>query len=444
MAEATNRYLDICQHCVTKAVRLGAEWCDVSAGAARDISVTIEKTGIKTADAGQGEDVAIRAFVRGGMGFAVVSGSNRRDINNAVERAVALAKEATPDPDFKALPKPQPAAEVKGLFDERIAGMSVDQVVRIAVANLELAKSMEPLVNLSGHVGLTVGEGALASSAGVALVARGTEIDADIEALLKRGSDSGYFYDFDFGRNLDDVQLETVAASAVTGANRFLGARRIKSRRMSLILGPLASYGFLGSIVGAASAEAIQRGRSWLCGKVDERIASRHLTIVDNGLIPRGARSGAHDGEGTRRRPLTVIENGRLVNLLHNSYTAGKACTKSTGHGTHSGSISPTNLRPTLGKKTAAAILKEVKEGIYLESGEIRPDSASGDISASIDFGFYVKRGQIVHPVESAMLGGNIFDLLKRLDAVSCDAREEPGILMPTIRIQDVQIAGTE
>jgi PmbA protein len=293
-------------------------------------------------------------------------------------------------------------------------------------------------------VGLTVGEGALASSAGVALVARGTEIDADIEALLKRGSDSGYFYDFDFGRNLDDVQLETVAASAVTGANRFLGARRIKSRRMSLILGPLASYGFLGSIVGAASAEAIQRGRSWLCGKVDERIASRHLTIVDNGLIPRGARSGAHDGEGTRRRPLTVIENGRLVNLLHNSYTAGKACTKSTGHGTHSGSISPTNLRPTLGKKTAAAILKEVKEGIYLESGEIRPDSASGDISASIDFGFYVKRGQIVHPVESAMLGGNIFDLLKRLDAVSCDAREEPGILMPTIRIQDVQIAGTE
>jgi hypothetical protein len=34
--------------------------------------------------------------------------------------------------------------------------------------------------------------------------------------------------------------------------------------------------------------------------------------------------------------------------------------------------------------------------------------------------------------------------LLPRLDAVSSDAREEPGILMPTLRIQDVQIAGTE
>jgi PmbA protein len=79
-----------------------------------------------------------------------------------------------------------------------------------------------------------------------------------------------------------------------------------------------------------------------------------------------------------------------------------------------------------------------------VESGEIRPDPASGDISASIDFGFYVKNGELVHPVESAMLGGNIFDLLKNLDAVSSDARQEPGILMPTVRIQDVQIAGAE
>jgi PmbA protein len=177
---------------------------------------------------------------------------------------------------------------------------------------------------------------------------------------------------------------------------------------------------------------------------VGEKIASKHLTIVDNGLLPRGVRSGAHDGEGTRRRPLVIVENGRLASLLHNSYTAGKACAESTGHGTHSGGISPTNLRPTLGPMPAAGIIKEVKEGIYLESGEIRADPASGDISASIDFGFYVKDGEIQYPVESAMMGGNILDLLTRLDAVSSDAREEPGILMPTLRIQDVQIAGTE
>ncbi len=437
-------YLDLATQCVEKAVRLGAEWCDVAAGTGRDIAVTIEKSGIKTADAGQGESLAIRCYVQGGMGYATVGGRDRGDIDQAVERAVALAKEATPDPDFKRLPDPQPEPEVEGLFDETVAGLGVEQVVRIAVANIEAGKAMEPDVNLSGHVALAVGSGALASSTGAALKSRATDISADISALIRRDGDTGYFYDFDFGRHLADCRLERVAESAVDGARRFLGAKRIESRRMTLVLGPLASYGFLAELVAAANAESIQRGRSYLCDRLGKPVASTHLTIVDDGLVPRGIRSGAHDGEGTRRRPLTVIEEGRLASLLHNSYTAGKAGVESTGHGTHACGISPTNLRPALGQKPAAEILREVQDGIYLESGEIRPDPASGDISASIDFGFLIKDGRIVHPVENAMLGGSIFDLLEHLDAVSSDARQEPGILMPTLRIQDVQIAGAE
>jgi PmbA protein len=326
-------YLEICQDCVRKAVRLGAEWCDVSAGTGRDISVTIEKTGIKTADAGQGEDVAIRVFMRGGLGYASVSGRDPKDIDDAVEKAVALARVATPDPDFKRLPSPQPAPEVEGLFDDRIAGMSVEEVVRIAVANIEAAKALDPAVNLTGHIGIDIGEGALASSTGIAIASRGTHIGSDIEALVKAGSDTGYFYDFDFGRQVDDCVLDTVSEAAVRGARRFLGAKRIKSGRMTVILGPLAAYGFLGGLAGAANAESIQRGRSYLCGKVGEMVASPLVTIVDDALIPRGMRSGAHDGEGTRHRPLTIIDRGRLVSLLHNSYTAGKACTESSGHG---------------------------------------------------------------------------------------------------------------
>jgi len=437
-------YLDICTVCVKKAVALGAEWCDVDAGATRDISVTIEKSGIKAADAGQGEDLAIRVYVRGGMGYAAVSGRDKKDVDEAVARAVALAKEATPDPDFQRLPAPDPAPEVDGLYDDAVAGMGVEDVVRIAVSNIQAAKALVGDVNLSGSVGLSVGEGALATSTGIALEARGTSIEAVFEALIRRGDDTGYYYDFDFGRFREDTSLDRVSEEAVRGALRFMGAKRIASGRMALVLGPLASYGLLGAIVSAANAESVQRGRSYLVGKLGRKIASDKLTIVDNGLVPRGMRSGAHDGEGTRRHPLTIIEGGALASLLHNSYTAGKAGTKSTGHGTHSGGISPTNLYPALGHETSAEILRDVKEGIYLESGEIRPDPASGDISASIDFGFYVRDGQIVHPVESAMLGGSVLDLLPRLDAVSSDARLEPGAVMPTIRIQDVQVAGAE
>lgn len=437
-------YLDECSRCVEKAVGLGAEWCDVAAGWARDITVTIEKSGIKAADAGRGESLSIRCFTGGGMGYAAVSGSDRRDIDEAVERAVALSRQASEDPDFQRLPEPKPAPEVDGMFDDAVAGMGVEDVVKVAAANIEAGLAMEGDALLSGRVGLVVSAGALASSTGIALTDRGTSIRASIEATLRTGGDTGYFYDFDFGRHLADCELETVSESAVAGARRFLGAKRIGSKRMALVLGPLAAYGLLGSIVGAANAESIQRGRSYLVGKLGERIASDRLTIRDDALVPRGIHSGPHDGEGTPCRRLTVIDGGNLAALLHNSYTAGKAGTESTGHGTHSGGIHPTNVLPELGEKTRDAILREVEEGIYLEAGEIRPDPASGDISASIDFGFYVKDGKLKHPVESAMLGANVLDLLGRLDAVSSDARREPGAVMPTLRIPDVQIAGSE
>ncbi|MCX5670900.1 MAG: hypothetical protein NTU94_06220 [Planctomycetota bacterium] len=67
-------YLELCVDCVAKAVRLGAEWCDVSAGTGRDISVTIENSGIKAADAGQGEDLAIRRPVGRRGGACLVDG----------------------------------------------------------------------------------------------------------------------------------------------------------------------------------------------------------------------------------------------------------------------------------------------------------------------------------------------------------------------------------
>ena len=233
-------YLDLAQQCVDRAVAAGAEWCDVAAGTSRDIGVTIEKSGIKSADAGRGEDVAIRAFVRGGMGYAVVTGRDRAAIDEAVDRAVALAKEATADPDFRRLPPPEPKPEVEGIFDDAVAGLSVKQVVEVAVANLEAARDMEPDVNLSGGVALSVGQGALASSTGVALESRATEVSARLSALLRRGDDAGYFYEFDFGRNLADCDLETVAVRAVEGARRVPGAKRTESGAGTCVGHPVA------------------------------------------------------------------------------------------------------------------------------------------------------------------------------------------------------------
>jgi PmbA protein len=429
---------------LAEARALGAEWCDVSVGSGRQIGVSLEKTAVKSADSGRSESASVRVFINGAMGYATCGGLGEDRLLAAARRAVGLAREGTSDPDFKSLPEPADVQHVGRLYDPAIVAMGVEDVVALAVANIRLARQLEPGVNLSGHVSLSASESVLASSTGLRLTRERTELDADMEATVVRGDDKGYFYDFDSGRMLDDCRIADLARPAIEGARRMLGARRMPSGRMPVVLGPLAAEDFLGDIMGSANAESIQRERSYLCGRLGEKIAGDVVTLVDDGLQDGGLYSGAFDGEGAVRRRVTVLERGVFKAMLHNSYTAGKAGEANTGHGVRTGGIHHTNVVPTLGTKTAAEIIRETGDGLYLAISHFSPNSTTGDLSASVDFGFRIVGGEIAYPVESTMLAGNMLDLAAAIDAVSSDYREEPGNRMPTLRIQDVQVAGTE
>ena len=440
----TDRFMLLAEKTLKEARALGAQWCDVSVGSGRHIGVSLEKTAVKCADSGRSESASVRVFVSGAMGYATCGGLGEDRLLAAARRAVGLAREGSPDPDFQGLPSPGEAADVLRLYDPAIAAMSVEDVVALAVANIRLARELEPAVNLSGNVSLSAGDSVLVSSTGVRLARQRTEFDADMEATVLRGDDKGYFYDFDSGRMLDDCRIADLARAAIEGARRMLGARRMPSGRMPIVLGPLAAEDFYGDLIDSANAESIQRGRSYLCGKEGVKVAGEVVTLADDGLLDGGLYSGPFDGEGALRRRVTIFERGVFAAMLHNSYTAAKAGRENTGHGVRTGGIRHTNVVPTLGTKTAEEIIRETGDGLYLAISHFSPNSTTGDLSASVDFGFRIVGGEIAYPVESTMLAGNMLDLAASIDAVSSDYREEPGNRMPTLRIQDVQVAGTE
>jgi PmbA protein len=382
--------------------------------------------------------------VRGARGIFSASGFEQHDVDAGAREAVAMAKAAQSDPDFHGLPTPSDDVEIEGLYDERIARTTAAEAIAMAVGNVAEARAVEPNVIIVGGVDLGAVEGVFASSAGIRLHERDTSIEASFFSIVKRGDDVGSFYEFDMARMIDDFQPAGLGRAATEQALKFLGARKVKSSRMDVVLGPLASFSFLRSVAGSANAESIQRQRSFMLGKRGGRIASPLLTLVDDGLVPRGMFSGGHDGEGAARRRVTLVEKGVLRNHLHNSYTAGKADEPNTGHGTMGGGISPTNLAVTLGDRTAEEIIRSTDEGVYVNMGSVTPDSSSGDISASVDFGFKIEKGELAYPVVNTMVGGHIFEFLEHLDAISSDCREEPGNRLPTVRIRDVQVAGSE
>jgi len=170
-----------------------------------------------------------------------------------------------------------------------------------------------------------------------------------------------------------------------------------------------------------------------------ERIASPVVGIRDEPLIPRGMDSAPFDSEGFPHRPLDLVREGVLLTYLHNSYTANKAGEPNTGHAAPGG-ISPTNVIPVLGTKTAAEIIAEVDSGIYVNVGGLSPNPVNGEISSVVDFGMKIEKGELAYPVRNTMVGMHILDLLKNVDAVSSDYREEPGMIMPTVRVAAAHI----
>ena len=424
------------------AVKSGAEWCDVVVGSGTGVAVRVENASVKSAETVESRALSVRAFVAGGRGICSARGFAENQVRECAERAAAMAKAAQAAPDFVALPQPEPAEEIPGLFDEAIAGMPVSDVVEIAVSNIEDARSVHPDVILGGDVGKSTSQVALVTSTGIEFFRRGTHLDVSFHSIIRKGDDAGSFFDFDTGRQMEDVEPLGLGKRTTEMALRFLGARNIGSDQMPVILGPLAGFSLFGSVAASANAESIQRRRSFMVGQLGKKLGSSLVTLIDDGLAPRGLRSGSHDGEGAARKRVTIFQDGVFTNMLHNSYTAGKAGQPNTGHGSQGSAISPTNLRPKLGNMTAEEIIAEVDEGLYMNMGSLNPDPVSGDISASVDFGFKIENGKLAYPVVNTMLSGHIFEVLEHIDAVSSDCRQEPGNLLPTIRISRMQVAG--
>ncbi|MDD5455141.1 MAG: metallopeptidase TldD-related protein, partial [Candidatus Ratteibacteria bacterium] len=255
-------------------------------------------------------------------------------------------------------------------------------------------------------------------------------------------NETGSAWDFDEARILKDFMPSGLGVKVARQARAQLGARKCKSGKFPVVLGPLASMSLFATLMGACNAEEVQRKRSFLCDMKNKQIASEFLTIIDDPLIPGGLNSSAFDGEGVAHKKISVLEEGILKTYLHNSYTSGKSGEENTGHATFEGGISPTNLVPQLGKQTSKEIINGIKEGIYIDNTSIHPDAASGDFSQPIDFGFKIENGQIAYPLKETMVGGNFLELLKNIEEISSDYREEPGNIMPTIKVKDVIISG--
>ena len=262
----------------------------------------------------------------------------------------------------------------------------------------------------------------------------------------------------------DDAMLAEYARRAVDQAVLNLSARDAPAGPMTVVLGP----GWPGILLHEAIGHGLEgdfnrKGTSAFAGRVGERVASKGVTVVDDGTIAgrRGSLNVDDEGEATQRTVL--IEDGVLRGYLQDRLNARLMGVPGSGNGrresfAHLPMPRMTNTLMLAGDRDPAEILASVDDGLYaVNFGGGQVDITSGKFVFSASEAWKVEKGKLVYPVKGATLIGNGPDALTRVTMIGDDLAMDTGVGtcgkdgqsvpvgvgQPTLRIEELTVGGT-
>jgi len=159
--------------------------------------------------------------------------------------------------------------------------------------------------------------------------------------------------------------------------------------------------------------------------------------MLERPFLPRGLRSAAFDAEGVATRESPLVENGILQRYVLGSYSARKLGLASTGN---AGGIH--NLEVSANAGGFSELLAGMGRGLVVTGlmGQ-GVNTVTGDYSRGAE-GFWVEHGEIVYPVDSMTIAGNMREMFQRIEAVGSDIDPRSHIRTGSILMQGLTVAG--
>ena len=174
------------------------------------------------------------------------------------------------------------------------------------------------------------------------------------------------------------------------------------------------------------------------------------LSLCDDATIPYQVASCPCDDEGVPGQRTPLIENGVVSQFLYDLQTAGLANTRSTGNGSRNGGLPAPSINSLVikeGETSLADMVTGIKLGLIVEQliGAAQGNVLNGDFSGNVLLGYKIENGEITGRVKDTMVSGNVYHVLKQIDAIGNDARWVEGFLKtPSIYCSNMSVATKE
>lgn len=250
------------------------------------------------------------------------------------------------------------------------------------------------------------------------------------------------------GRTFTDLLNTNLIDDAYQMAVDLLDGAPISTKQYSVIFEQSCLEQLFGAFSSCLSGESAKRGTNPWREKLNKTVANPLFTLNDIAYVKQGHAIQSFDSEGFKTGDTPLIQEGKLVGLLHNSATSahfGAPHTANAGRSTHS-TLGVTSRHQVI--STGSSNQAEITAGEYLELVDLQgvhsgADAISGDFSFGAS-GFLCRDGKRIQAVRGITVAGNFYNMLNEIQAIGDTLLPTYGkrFFAPLIRFEKLNVAG--
>jgi PmbA protein len=437
---------------VARAMKGGASAAECVVREGDEFSTLVRLGQVETLKESGSRSIGVRVFFGQRAANTHSSDFSREGLDRMLKSALELAKITSEDP-YGGIPDASQLGSISGnldLYHEDVYSLPGEQRIDYARRAEKAALDFDSRLKNSdgGSFDAATGHKVLANSHG--FVGEYSRSYCSVAAVPIAQSEDGAMqrdYWFSVARTLRLLESpEQVGRVAAERTLRRLGSRKVKTAQVPIVFDPLVAASILEHIFEGVNGDSVYRGASFLAGKLGQKIAADHVTVIDDGTIPGGFGTSPFDGEGVPTRRTVVVENGVLKSYLLNTYTAKKLGLPTTGNASRglagTPGIGPGNYFLQPGVKTPKEIIAGISNGLYVtEFLGHGVNLVTGDYSRGAS-GLWISGGELAYPVEEITVAGNLKELFFNVSEIGNDLEFRGAVAAPTIRIDGLTVGG--
>lgn len=422
------------------ARRFGADQAEAGVSYDEGLSVTVRMGELESVERQRDRGLAITVYSNSRKGSASTADFSAASVEDTVRKALSIGSFTAPDEyaglaDADLMAKDIPDLDLYFPWD-----VDVEQATALALRAENAARAVDSRIENSEGATVSAGAGhrVYANSHGFLGGYPTSTCSISCSVVAKSAGSLERDYWYTVSRSPEDLASpESVGEEAARRSLQRLGARPLSTRVVPVIYPAELAKGLFGHLVAAIRGTAQYRRASFLLDAVGKQVMPAFVDIEEDPLLPRGLASAPFDGEGVATHRRMLVEKGVLQGLVLSSYSARRLGLRTTGN---AGGVHNLIVTPTAG--SLADIVKGVDRAFVV--GELLGQGVNivtGDYSRGAA-GFWVERGEIVHPVSEVTIAGNLADIFSRIEAIGSDVDTRGTVRCGAVLVDALTLAG--